>query len=344
MSTKGIHMLKDVEGHRRLFANGMLKNRKVLELGVGTGMLTKAILDAGATGVLGCEIQPGICAVQDPRLMVVTCDYTQTRLDIPSASCLVANPAYSTLDFIKSKVLSQVCDAVLMVPEKRVSEFEADGFRTRFVLSGDAFDPPATGKHVVMSRGFSAYALDFAVDLHAECAALHPGTRDERVAELARRLPSVALCAMGGIPVRKTLADGFMWATSPFYRGMVASAIREALGFSAVLTYTNPKNRTLEDLGDLCASLSETWAYHWFTLSIVFAGHPQAVEMAFARDSRFKLSWPIEETPTGRVFVAHGTLKDWLRFTKHHGDGSGFDVATCNAMLACHHLLDSVVP
>jgi hypothetical protein len=41
-----------------------------------------------------------------------------------------------------------------MVPAKRVPDLIQQGFKTAFELGGDAFHPPARGRHIVMIRGF----------------------------------------------------------------------------------------------------------------------------------------------------------------------------------------------
>jgi SAM-dependent methyltransferase len=194
-------MLQNTDAYRRLL--GIVRGRNVLELGVGTGMLTKLLLDAGAARVLGYEIDPALAARAAAlighgdrlgRLEIVRGDYTDPEelrtgrlreaVFATSPWCLVANPAYSTLDYIQKEILPGFDDAVLMVPERLASSsvMAEHGFQEAFVLDGADFDPPATGKHVVLRSGFAERHFR---DLHAEMGRLRPGAiESERLAEL----------------------------------------------------------------------------------------------------------------------------------------------------------------
>lgn len=182
------------------------------------------------------------------------------------------------------------------------------------------------------------------VDLHSECLELSEGTLQDRVSELAKRLPPASLTAIGGFPLVKQPDHTFKWCGYTFLYDIHAYyAIREALGLSAVLTYTNPKNKTLKELGDMCYDKKHLWALHWINISITFAGHPSQVELAFARDTRFMMSWPIKSEPAGQVFTATGGIKEWLDYTAHKDDMS-FDAATRKAMHQAYDIIKGITP
>lgn len=179
-------------------------------------------------------------------------------------------------------------------------------------------------------------------DIHQICQTIESRSIVERVNELSRQLPLVSICAIGGIPVKR-IGDSFQWCGNEITADLLRSLIIDALGLSAVLTYTNKNKKTLESLGKMCAERNETWAYHWFTLTIALANQPPDVQLAFARDGRFRLSWVIEGNYTGSVFLASAGLHEWLKFTSKRRDLS-FDLSTRIALTDCHELLEEMVP
>jgi len=164
----------------------------------------------------------------------------------------------------------------------------------------------------------------------------------ERVAKLAQLLPPVAMSALGGFPF--VLKDGeLLWVGAPVTTARLQAHVLEALGASAVLTFTNRRARTLQDLGSICKDRKHLWGLHWISMTLVFARHAVAVELAFARDTRFRMGWPVEEVPSHQVFSATGSLKDWMTYLAHHEDTS-FDPATRNAMCLALPILKEVLP
>lgn len=342
MSTE-THVLLATEHYRRELKD-RVRGRHVLELGVGTGVLTQLLLDAGASTITGYEIVPDVCKIEDSRLTLHTADYTSLLQPMLLDTCLVANPAYSTLPFIVEHVLSLVRDVILMIPERALPQFKALGFRELFLLEGSEFEPQAQGVHHVVVRGFERLQVMF-LDLRYEVAALKSETVPNRIEELARRLPSVAICALGGFPF-VCENSSLMWCGQHAVSGTFKRAVQEALGLSAVLTYANKKNHSLGMLGKICVERQETWAYHWVSATLVFAGHSPAVHLAFAHDTRFKMGWAVEKEFTGKLFgvwTASASLKDWLRFTLKKDDPS-FDGATRRAMAEAHDLLKEILP
>lgn len=148
-------MLRATEPFRRLLAGIDLTNRVVLEIGVGTGVITRMVLDRGPLLVLGYEIDPDICKLRDARLDLRVADFQEATLP-PPGTCLIAAPPYGLLDALRPLVSGPdplFDDVVLMVPEKRRADFPE--FVVAFALNPDDFDPPTNpGRHLVLRRGF----------------------------------------------------------------------------------------------------------------------------------------------------------------------------------------------
>ena len=335
------HMLGNTAQYKQALQN-VIENRKVLELGVGTGVLTELLLDVGAKQIVGFEIQEGLCQIQDERFSLVIADYTKycgsSFYNDETGYCLVANPAYSTLENIKTNILPFLTNAILMIPGRELTSFQELGFRELFSLEGDSFQPPATGKHHVMIRGFSPRF----VDLQFEISKVKSQKISERANEISKILPPIAICGFGGIPIRMQ-DEKLFWSGNPVNLKFFQNAILEALGLSALLTYTNKNNKTLEELGSMCAKRKETWAYHWITLTMVFASQPPEVQLSFARDGRFRLGWTVEKNYTGQLFTASANLRDWIKFVSKKYDLS-FDAPTRKAMRLCSNLLENILP
>lgn len=178
------------------------------------------------------------------------------------------------------------------------------------------------------------------VDLHDVCLNLISVATPQRLAELGGKLPCVGVTALGGFPFKKVpeIEGAYSWAGHKFiHKEQLAEHIMEALGVSGVLTYTNPRNRTLKEIGAYCHAHDHSWALHWVSLSLVFANHPRGVELAFARDTRFRMSWTVDSTE-GKVFVATAGIKEWLDYTKHKDD-KDFDRSTRFAMQAASDVI-----
>ena len=182
------------------------------------------------------------------------------------------------------------------------------------------------------------------VDLHDTCLGIgyNESVVQARLDKLVKLLPSVAITAVGGFPIKKKLDGLFYWCGNLVEDNTFPDNILDALGTAAVLTYTNPKNKTLEELGLLCAKLDHSWALHWVTVTLVFAGHPPAVELAFARDTRFRMSWTVGST-SGKVFAATAGIKEWRDYLYHRSDQS-FGEATRIAMHEAYLVLECITP
>jgi 16S rRNA A1518/A1519 N6-dimethyltransferase RsmA/KsgA/DIM1 with predicted DNA glycosylase/AP lyase activity len=150
-------MLRETEPFRRLLAVIDLTGKTVIEVGVGTGVLTRMILGRNPKLVLGFEIDPQICQVLDFRLSLRIGDFR--RVDgLPTGDdvCLIAAPPYDLLKDLMPLIFgppSRIADVILMVPSSRLPRFS--DFKVEFDLSHTAFDPHTDpGRHYVIRRGF----------------------------------------------------------------------------------------------------------------------------------------------------------------------------------------------
>ena len=341
-----VHILTSISQHEAALRN-LVKGRHVVELGAGTGVLTRLLLAAGAAKVSAYEIDEsllnagGLLTFDNPRLHLFACDYTKVNFTDKrfAGACLVSNPAYSTLPFVRTLPFR---DMLLMVPGSQLASFEAEGYELRFALNGEDFSPPARGDHAVVQRGFENALFS---DLHALCARLRSGdVLADRVEELSKIAPSASLTAFGGFPIVEAGPQGgYTWCENPINAAAIADYVRMALGHSALLTYTNKRAHSLDALGKICIQRQETWAYHWLMMTFLVTG-PAAVQLAIARDARFRLGWPVGNSPRLlSVFTASGSIDDWLKFSKHLRDGS-FDPAVRDVMADIGNILKKVLP
>lgn len=173
------------------------------------------------------------------------------------------------------------------------------------------------------------------VDLHYLCTQLKEREVPDRVQELAREIPGVHLTALGGFPILMT-GDSFTWCGKPVKYDTFRFHVNQALGLSAVLTYTNKSNKSLEELAQICKDRNHLWGFHWINATLVFSGFLPIVELSFNRDRRFYSSWPVGAQG---VFTLTAGLKEWYEYT-NHADDKSFDSETRRAMKQARQVLD----
>ena len=137
-------------------------------------------------------------------------------------------------------------------------------------------------------------------------------------------LPPVSIVGVGAFPI---IYDQDM---NPTLLGQIVTPeslrlhLIQALGLGAVLTFRNPKNKTLEELGGLCLKLDHLWTFHTVTLTVAFNEAPIAVRNAFSFDRRFHLSWVEREQDVSHAtFTATGSLKEWKKI-QHRSSSRDF--------------------
>jgi 16S rRNA A1518/A1519 N6-dimethyltransferase RsmA/KsgA/DIM1 with predicted DNA glycosylase/AP lyase activity len=159
------HMLKDTSFHEAVLSRLDLKGRHVFEVGAGTGVLTKLILDRGPV-VTAWEIEPGLCKLTHPYLLLVEKDFRGVRIAYSGVApgevvrseskvCLISNPPYELLPFILAWIYAnEIEDVLLMIPEKLRDELFST-FAVEATLPGTAFSPESKGNHLLVRRGFA---------------------------------------------------------------------------------------------------------------------------------------------------------------------------------------------
>jgi hypothetical protein len=135
-------------------------------------------------------------------------------------------------------------------------------------------------------------------------------------------LPAVAVVAVGGLPI--VLEQGqHRLLGMPATAESVAEQLKQGLGLGAVLTYRNPRNKSLSELGDLCLQHGHLWTAHVLSLTVAFDKCPLAVRNAFAFDRRFHLSWVEREVhDEACTFTATASLREWHRIIAYADEPS----------------------
>ena len=184
------------------------------------------------------------------------------------------------------------------------------------------------------------------LDLHRAIIQLQTDTVTDRVNEFSNKFPGCYIVGVGGFPVLHG-KKGFQWCGKRIDSGCVRIFMYEALGLSAELTYMNKSRFPLGELGSICAKRGHDWAYRWVTLSLLFSGYDLATELAFTRDTRFYLSWPILPTENlgvnPRVFMVSGSLRDWIKFLGNR-ESKDFGKSIRQAMADAWSILEQIVP
>jgi len=169
---------------------------------------------------------------------------------------------------------------------------------------------------------------------------------DLNQAIVSGEIPECAIVAVGGFPVRRVESQCY-W--SIFNKPLVSLSdiedyFLEALGLGAVLTFKNPNNKSLRELGKVCLGLGHGWTLHTLTLTVLFHEVPVAVRNAFAFDRRFHLSWVHNEQSTEKVtFTATGSLKEWKKIGQRATDKS-FHKAQRDWFLTAYDLITPTFP
>lgn len=132
----------------------------------------------------------------------------------------------------------------------------------------------------------------------------------------------VSVCAIGGIPIIKR-EESYFLLNAPIEDIDLSKMFSEMLGLGAVLTFKNPKNKSLQELGDLCLSLNHGWTLHEMKITVLYWEAPISVRNTLAFDRRFHLSWVEKETRSElTTFTATASMKEYLKLFKRSEDKS----------------------
>lgn len=140
------------EAVRRLLSHFNLTGLDVLELGSGTGELTKALLEAGVHHIEAWEIDPDLAPLNHPQVTWRVKDlYSATPTEFHSKVVIGFLP-YDALPFVLSG-LSIDQPALIMASEHKMKPWLEAGFTPIQSLEGRDFTPESKGLHWVCSRG-----------------------------------------------------------------------------------------------------------------------------------------------------------------------------------------------
>lgn len=148
-------VISDMSGRLRSLD---LNQRQVLEFGLGTGELTRGILQCNPRRVIGFEVDKDLPPrdISD-RIELVVEDFTKVDFSFlkDELFCIVSFPPYKRLPFIRSLIEDyRIKDVFLMIPEKERKKFT--DYREVCSLNGSfCFTPPSKGEHFIIKKGFS---------------------------------------------------------------------------------------------------------------------------------------------------------------------------------------------
>ena len=145
------HWVKEGTFESSLLALDWL-NADVLELGAGTGVLTKALLDLPVRTVKAVEIDETLTSPShDPRLVWVQGNIfdfkTSDLMAIGPNPVLVGFVPYNCLSHIIEHIFTKQVKALLMAPPKWEVKLLELGFKKCATLGGEDFIPESRGIH-----------------------------------------------------------------------------------------------------------------------------------------------------------------------------------------------------
>lgn len=148
------HMLNNKMLYDSILSPSTIEGKKILELGVGTAMLTNLICKYNPEKIRGYEIDESFSSFIPKDVEMIYGDFTQEDFSfIDDSWVVISNPPYETLGFIEEKILSKTKNAIIMIPEKRMRDYSNMGFGKFLTFEGKDFYPPSKGEHLVVARG-----------------------------------------------------------------------------------------------------------------------------------------------------------------------------------------------
>lgn len=151
------HMIRDMTSYERLLRSLDIRGRTVVEFGVGTGLLTRAIMAQSPAGIVGYEIDPSLVPgdlLGDQRLDLRMKDFTSEDFSFLAGSryAFISNPPYSELAFIRDLIDRHPPEILVMMISEKKKEIFFPEEKVALRFRPDDFAPPTRGGHVVVVR------------------------------------------------------------------------------------------------------------------------------------------------------------------------------------------------
>lgn len=151
------HMIRDMTDYERLLGSLDIRNRTVVELGVGTGLLTRAILAQSPAKLIGYEIDrslvPGDLTGHkclDLRMKDFTMEDFGFLEGIRYA--FISNPPYSELAFIRDLIDRYPPEILVMMVSTKKKDIYFPNDAVALNFSPSDFAPATRDGHVVIVR------------------------------------------------------------------------------------------------------------------------------------------------------------------------------------------------
>lgn len=162
-------MLKNTKEYKNLIntIGFVTKDTTVIEIGCGTGVLTKLIVEAKPKEILGFEIDNSFYDILYKNINIdMNTKFTlYGEFSIPAFIninknntefhnyVLISNPPYDILPMI-DKFISDfnIKKVILMIPERLLEYYISLGYKQHFFLNGNDFEPSSTGLHYIISK------------------------------------------------------------------------------------------------------------------------------------------------------------------------------------------------
>lgn len=149
------HFTTDLRPFHLALSKIDFSNCHILEIGAGTGCLTRLLLESGVRKITAFEIEPGLCKIRHPSLVLREEDAMKQALIKINWDCLICTPPYQLLPRIADLLTwSGKVDAILLIPEKQIGFWQNLGFSVVDKVLGSTFEPPSKGNHFIIIRGF----------------------------------------------------------------------------------------------------------------------------------------------------------------------------------------------
>lgn len=163
----------------------------------------------------------------------------------------------------------------------------------------------------------------------------------DRVIEFCNNYNGVYISAICSIPI-KEINNEYYHSNNKIDNKYIDSLIKESLGLSGMLSFMNKSNFSLEKMGEVCIDKKHYWGFNWINISFLFINYPIEVQLAFARDCRFFLSWPEVQAFDSKIFMATSSVSSWSRYLSFRNDIS-FDENTRKAMNDTYNVFSQII-